>query len=156
MKITAVDAITKSKSRESTEFVLHIPSEYDYRYMSDRREDVIQALKEGYAVLSGKNLPIYGVPHHFLKDFVMTKSDRKKSIWKVPGEEFRLKEEDVMVEAVPVPGMFDEIPNFKKTKATSLYQKNKADKRVLIDEFKVLKVLGKGSFGKARALCDCW
>lgn len=80
MKITDVEAITKSKSKESTEFVLHIPSEYDYRFIGDKRDDIIQAIKESYAQACGKNMPIYGVPHHFLKDFVTSKSDIKKKI----------------------------------------------------------------------------
>ena len=32
IKILAIEAITKSISPESLEFVLHVPSEYDYRF----------------------------------------------------------------------------------------------------------------------------
>ena len=119
--------------------------------MSNHRDDIIKSIKEEYVHISGKNLRIYGVPHHFLKDFVTSESDRKKETLKIPEEGFRLKEEDVITEADPMTALLDEIPNFQKTKALSLYQKNKSEKKVMIDEFKVLKVLGKGSFGKVRA-----
>ena len=153
IKLLDVDAITKSKSKESNEFVLHVSSDSDYRFISEVREDTIKAVKEAYAKLCGKNLPIYGVPHQFLKDFVTTKGDRKKSVFKIPEEGFRLKEEDVIQASDPAqdPNAFqalDDLPNFKKTKAQSIYQKNKSEKKVMIEEFKVLKVLGKGSFGK--------
>lgn len=148
MKITTVEAITKSKSKDSTEFVLHIPSEYDYRYTGDQREPIIQAIKQGYSQILSKNLPIYGVPHLFLKDFVTTKADRKKNNFKIPGDEFRLKDEDILTEGDPVSDLLEEIPDFKKTKGASLYQKNKAEKKVMIEDFKVVKVLGKGSFGR--------
>ncbi len=149
IRILDVEAVTKSKSKESTEFVLHIPSEYDYRYMSEQREAIIQVIKEGYARLATKNLPIYGVPHHFLKDFVTSKSDRKKNILKIPEEGFRLKEEDLIVAPPdPMKELLNEIPNFQKTKAQSLYQKDKSVKKVMLDEFKVIKVVGKGSYGK--------
>ena len=36
IKLEAVTAITKSKSPESHEFVIHVPSQYDYRFDSER------------------------------------------------------------------------------------------------------------------------
>ncbi len=148
IKITAVEAITKSKSTESAEFVLHVPSEYDYRYTAEHREEIIQKIKEAYKQACGKSMPIYGVPHHYLKDFVTTKSDRKKNLFKVPEELFRMKEEESPAEPDPMKALLDEVPNFQKTKGTSLYQKNKTEKSVMLDEFKILKVLGRGSFGR--------
>jgi len=147
IKIVDVEAITKSK--ESNEFVLHIPSEYDYNFISEERTAIIQTIKENYARLTNKNMPIYGVPHHFLKDFVTSKSDRKKNILRIPDEGFRLKDEDVITGSPdPMKDLLNEIPNFQKTKAQSLYQKDKSVKKVMLDEFKVIKIIGKGSYGR--------
>ena len=149
IKILDVEAVTKSRSKESTEFVLHIPSEYDYRFISENRDAIIRTIKEGYVKLANKNLPIYGVQHHFLKDFVTSKSDRKKNILKIPEECFRLKEEDLPITTSdPISDLLNEIPNFQKTKSLSLYQKDKSVKKVMLDEFKVIKVVGKGSYGR--------
>jgi serum/glucocorticoid-regulated kinase 2 len=83
-----------------------------------------------------------------LKEFVTSKADRKKNILKVPDESFRIKGEDIVIEQDPMAAMLEEIPNFQKTKGTSLYQKNKAETTTKLEEFKIIKVLGKGSFGR--------
>ena len=152
IKVTTIEAITKSKNKDSTEFVLHIPSEYDYRYTGSEREMVIETIKKVYNTMTGKPLPIYGVPHLYLKDFVTSKADRKKNILRIPEEGFRIKDEGELVlkeakKELPMEIETD-LPNFHRTKSHSLYQKNKTEKNIMLDEFKVLKVIGKGSYGR--------
>ena len=118
--------------------------------MSEQKEEIVQSIKESYLQACGKALTVYGVPHLYLKDFVSSESDRKKGALKVPDEAFKIKEEEVKADTYPMKALLHEMPNFQKTKARSLYQKNKTEKSVMIEEFKVLKVLGKGSFGKVR------
>ena len=113
--------------------------------MSENREAIISTVKEATAKL-GKTLAVYGVPHHFLKDFVTSKADRKKGIMRIPEEGFRIKDEAGKSDSMKE--ILDQLPNFQKTKAHSIYQKNKSEKKVMLDEFKVIKMLGKGSFGQ--------
>jgi hypothetical protein len=44
------------------EFVVHIRSEYDYRYVSDYRKEIFDAIKYIWWRENKKNLPVYGVP----------------------------------------------------------------------------------------------
>eukprot|EP00826_Nyctotherus_ovalis_P049562 TRINITY_DN6004_c0_g1_i11.p1 TRINITY_DN6004_c0_g1~~TRINITY_DN6004_c0_g1_i11.p1 ORF type:complete len:343 (-),score=114.84 TRINITY_DN6004_c0_g1_i11:59-1087(-) len=133
------------------EFVLHIPSEYDYRYTSEQREDIISIIKSAYAAIMNKNLPIYGVPHLYLKDFVTSKSDIKKNIIRIPEEGFKIKEApkeasgDTQEEAKEDIFSF---PNLQRTKSHSLYQKDKSEKKVLLNDFKIIKIVGKGNYGR--------
>ena len=39
-----IAAVIKN-SKNSNEFTIHVPSEYDYRYMTDKREDFLNLLK---------------------------------------------------------------------------------------------------------------
>ena len=42
--------MTKSKSPKSNEFVIHVPVEYDYRFISLRRDDLFKSMKECYSL----------------------------------------------------------------------------------------------------------
>jgi len=64
----------------------------------NRRELTINIIKTIYLSLSGKNLPIYGVHNRYLKDFVTTKGDIKRKKFKIPEEQYRLREEDKKIE----------------------------------------------------------
>jgi serum/glucocorticoid-regulated kinase 2 len=46
--------------RIGTEFVLHIPEEYDYRYASpDKREKIILMILKGWTSINKSKMPIY-------------------------------------------------------------------------------------------------
>ena len=58
-----------------TEFTIHLPTEYDYRYQSEtsqKRDEIIGAIKKTYAKLFNKNLPIYGAKQQDLKMYTTT------------------------------------------------------------------------------------
>jgi tRNA A-37 threonylcarbamoyl transferase component Bud32 len=128
------------------EFVLHVPTEYDYRYASDQRENIIKTISERYAIITGKNLPLYGVPHLYLKDFVTSKSDIKKNFIRIPEEGFRIREQDKTYEESKDNILWN-LPNLQRTKSHSLYQKNKAEREVMLKDFKTIKIIGKGNYG---------
>jgi hypothetical protein len=56
-------------------------------------------LKHKYHELSeGKNLPIFGISTKYLKEYVTSERDILRKITRIPGDEFRLWEEDISPE----------------------------------------------------------
>jgi hypothetical protein len=86
--------------------------------------------------------------HRYLKDFTTTKADAKKQRFKIPEEEFRLKEEDTLGSGVDEQEQLFGSSTEKKRSKT-LYQKEEGPHILTLDDFKIIKILGKGSFGKA-------
>ena len=154
IKLDGVDAITKSKNKESDEFVLHVPSEYDYHYSSPKREQIIEILRELHQITHKKILPVYGVYPIHLKEFTTTKQDKKKNKYKMPAEQYLIKENEqkTALDASLPRGSSGTEADFdmsgKKRHSETIYQKDKGAKLVTLDEFKIIKLLGKGNFGK--------
>jgi len=73
--------------------------EYDYRFMSDKREEIINILKHNFAERNGINLPIFGVQSANLSEFTTTEKDAKRGVSKFPPVQYRLREEDVLRES---------------------------------------------------------
>ena len=78
------------------EFTLHVSKDYDYRFMSDRRNEIIDIIKHGYAEKFSENLPIFGIQKDKLADFTTVEKDFKRGISRFPPTEYRLAEEDVV------------------------------------------------------------
>ena len=57
-----LSGITKNLQGSKRELTLHVNSEYDYRFQSDKRDEIICILKTKYAERNGINLPIFGLP----------------------------------------------------------------------------------------------
>lgn len=75
--IDKIKAIIVSKI--GTEFIVHVPSEYDYRYASsDRRETIIYYLLKAYRKLKNDKLPIYYKDELSLVHYATTKEEKKK------------------------------------------------------------------------------
>ncbi len=156
INLFSVAATTISENKDSQEFVIHVPAEYDYRYTSQRyvlisnsrhtrREEIVNLIKQLYAKINGKPLPRYAVPNQNLKDFTTTKSEKKKCKYRIPAEGYRVPDE-----AAVVPVESPAIENFdeeSKGRATTLYQCNVAEKAVNLGDFKIIRKLGKGNFG---------
>ncbi len=74
MKIELVTAIILSE-RKGSEFVLHVPSEYDYRYQLDRREEFINTLQLRFSNINPQQtMKVYSVPVS-LKNYTTTLKD---------------------------------------------------------------------------------
>ncbi len=136
--------MTKSVAKDSREFVIHVPSEYDYRYCSEHMEEIIQILKEIHLKYHNKILPLYGVPEPTLQNYVTTKADRKKNIFKIPDEKFRIPSENLLTESHNPVG--DELPDLRAVKAAQLYSRTEESKHVAITEFKVTRAEAKGAY----------
>ena len=70
---------------------MHVPSEYDYRFVSDRREEIIKVVKEVYGEVTGRNVGVYGVEKGDLSEYTTSERDGKRGISRFPPEKFRLK-----------------------------------------------------------------
>jgi hypothetical protein len=76
-----------------------VNSEYDYRFQSDKRDEIIGILKTAFAERNAINLPIYGVPKSNLTEFTTTEKDKNRGTTRFPPPQFRLRDEDIMREA---------------------------------------------------------
>lgn len=57
-----IAAVTKTiaPSSNTREFTIHLPEEYDYRYLSQRRDAIIDILKRRWFDIKKQNLPMFG------------------------------------------------------------------------------------------------
>lgn len=119
----------------------------------------------------GKNLPIYGIPNK-LKGYHTTKKDIADGNEFIPPSEFRIKSEDIYEEeqksrqesesvvsygslssAYESSGSFDADimtlnNNISLMRSDTMFQKKKDEKTVVLKDFVIKSVIGKGSFGK--------
>jgi tRNA A-37 threonylcarbamoyl transferase component Bud32 len=92
--ITDIGAVILSEKTLS-EFVLHVPKEYDYRYNCDSRKEFVDILKLRYANLESDNtLKIYSVSDN-LKMYTTTLNDKKYGLYKLPEESKRLRDDEI-------------------------------------------------------------
>lgn len=90
IKIINLGGLSKTLLGAKTEFTIHVPSEYDYRFVSDRRNEIIDILRFRYSDKLNKNLPIFGVEKDKLTEFTTVEKDMKRGISRFPPSMFRL------------------------------------------------------------------
>jgi len=90
-KIGAIIISTKN----SKELVLHVPSEYDYRYQINDRDVFIKLLKREYVKRRPTGHLRYYCIKGSLKEVTTTEKDAKYNISRLPGDELRTMEEEV-------------------------------------------------------------
>jgi len=117
-----ISAVTKSLS--SSEFIIHVKTEYDYRYDSTRRDEIIQILKENYLKLYSRNMPIYGIEESKLDNYV----NHENRPYRPPKEEFRLPDDSPEISNKALPDL---------TKGELIYTRNNED--VKIDSFEIIQ-----------------
>jgi len=103
IKIADLAGVTKSLYPGNTsEFVIHVNSDYDLRLRCDMRDEVFNTLKLNYLTLCKENLPVYGiVKAKSLSDFATTEKDVARGISRIPILLARIYEEDVHIEKNP-------------------------------------------------------
>ena len=91
--ITDVKAIIKQK--KGTQFILHIPTDYDYRFEVESRDEFIKILQLRFANLNPVDtLKIYVVPDNIDK-YVTSIKDKKYGINNLPTPDKRCKVEEL-------------------------------------------------------------
>ncbi|CAK78829.1 unnamed protein product (macronuclear) [Paramecium tetraurelia] len=138
-----IKAITLSSI--GTEFVIHVPDEYDYRYSSyDKRNKIVSKILEGYCLFTKAKLAIYFKEDVSLYNYATTKSDKKKHVSKIPSEQPQYMDNEIFAQILE--GETKEKDDARK-KTQTLWAREKG-KEVTLDDFSILKVLGRGAFGQ--------
>ena len=108
-------------------------------------------LKQLYFKMYSKPMPRYAVPHLYLKEFTTTKSEKKKNKYKIPEETYRLSDSVAITgpAATVAEDSKGNIDMFEESKSRSkvLYQREVSAKPVTLADFKIIKKIGRGSFG---------
>lgn len=138
--VNKVAGLTVSKM--GTEFVLHVPDEYDYRYSSvDCRETVLEMICHAYCDTTKQKLLFFFRDELSLETFCTTKGDKKKAVSRMPTENGIYLDYDSFAKITKEKSMT--IDN----ETVQIFPKNKT-KGVTINDFVLMKVLGRGAFGK--------
>ena len=74
--LTSIEGITQSTV--SDEFVLHVPSEYDYRFMGPRKSEAIEWIQTARERLTGKSIPVTQSSQVVLKSVTLTRVEAAK------------------------------------------------------------------------------
>jgi len=163
-------------SKLTDEIVVHASCgdevEYDYYYVYSKKKKIIENIARAYKSLTGnKNLVLVELAEKSLKNVVTTKKEKKKD----PKFTRMPKEGLIDVNSFLYPpqnknvgnnsgitsninnsaGLSNTVNTLENTgsnsrfgRSSTLYSKKKDIKEVKLDDFQVLKVLGRGSFGK--------
>jgi len=141
-------------SKLTFEFVVHgNDDEYDYNYISPERELIICLIAIFYQNNFQKSLKICRVEEKSLKNYVTGKKEKKNN------NSYSKMDEKFLIDTNEfINKNSSEISNGKgpvspgdkgdKTRSNTIFSKHKTIKTVSLDDFQILKVLGRGSFGK--------
>lgn len=138
-----------SITQKSDEFVVHVPEEYDYRYKSARKDKICELLKPLVVTRSKatggkmKDLQIKPFDEDNLKDKVVTKQMARLQAREdilARRLQFGLKEQSSDED--------DKKQVAGDTSAKWLSDTNLSQGKVQLSDFELLKVLGRGAFGK--------
>jgi len=139
-----------SLSTMSSEFVLHIKGEYDYRLLSyERRQDIIETILKVICNIKklATSFPMYYVPMINLNSIMTTHSLYKQKKFVKPSKNYlNVMNLEKYLDNVKVD---TERKTELRKNTMVLYDKEKNQtKDLCIEDFELLKVLGKGAFGK--------
>lgn len=131
------------------EFVIHgLNSEYDYLYVSTRRYLLLQILLKAYKDIMKSQFEFCEVNGKSLKYFVTTKKEKYKnsSLTKM-NKEALSSIDDYLAKTAALPSNESSV-FFKESKCKTLFSHHEIASNVSLEDFKILKVLGRGTFGK--------
>nr|BAK00435.1 predicted protein [Hordeum vulgare subsp. vulgare] len=149
--LLSVGSITASNI--SDEFVIHVTDEYDYRYKSGKKKKICGLIKQLYADIPAKpkdkhaRIPVAFIQQADLKDMVVTKAmarlqEREELLKKQAELAATAHDSDKDEEA---DGRVPADESESKDQVSNLVAHLE---KVRLEDFELLKVLGRGSFGK--------
>jgi serum/glucocorticoid-regulated kinase 2 len=134
--------ISVTVSAISDEFVMHIPEEYDYRYKSSKKDQILAALKQQKKTGGDKGLASSTAKQASLEHLALTKVAAR-----LQTREQVLKRQQELAAIAHDSDDDDrkEVATHQKDTVTTMLQN---DSKVRLADFELLKVLGRGAFGK--------
>ncbi|KRX09044.1 Protein kinase-like domain [Pseudocohnilembus persalinus] len=140
IELQSIQAITIGKFGK--EFILHIANEYDYRYESQKRDAILYQIVKAIKQCTGNKIKLFQKDDINLAAFSTTKADKKKGVERMPKEgAIDIDETDWK----SLNDMQEEEENQIRSQRTTIYSSR--DRQVDLDDFQLIKVLGKGGFG---------
>jgi serum/glucocorticoid-regulated kinase 2 len=136
-------------SKITDEFVVHgSDAEYDYNFISPKKKKIIEFISKSFFELAKKELALCELESKSLKNVVTSKKEKKKD-----ANFSRMPETFLIPVYNYLYGTKDDNLVLNKKSATvvrndTFYSKRKEIKEVKLEEFKILKLLGRGTFGK--------
>jgi len=146
-RIDIVNVACITVSELSSEFVIHVRDEYDYRYGSpDKRDRILSMICKAYCLnVRNKPLPFFFKDDVNLIDYTTTEDDKKKGVIRMPKDGAALMDEVSLYKKIQ-----ENAKKREKMKANTqvVFTKNLSENRATLEDFEILKVLGRGAFGK--------
>ena len=133
------------------EFVIHgIEKEYDYYYISHERNQIIDTIYHAYFNLEQKKFKFSLINEKSLKAYVTNKKDKKAnpSFTKMSNEHLADIEDFLSQKVNTIGEVSKNGVVMPKIDSNTVFSSHKKVKDVKLEDFKVLKVIGRGSFGK--------
>ena len=147
-KIVYSDIRGITYSKLTYEFVIHgNDNEYDYEYLSPEREFIICVIAIFYQKKTSKPLKICEVQEKTLKNYVTGKKEKKKD------NSFSKMDDKFLINTANYINSHKQEITGKNSKdhqnrSNTLFSKHHTIKTVSLEDFQIMKVLGRGSFGK--------
>ncbi len=139
IEISSLKGITVSS--QSDEFVLHGKDiEYDYNYISNQKNLIIEIIASSYKEETGSDILFSDLDLKTLKNLVTQKEEKKKDF------NFTRMMINKLSDVKEYCNRYKSSSSIKER--STIYSKNKKYSNVTINDFRVIKVLGRGSFGK--------
>ncbi|EAR84156.1 Serine/Threonine kinase domain protein (macronuclear) [Tetrahymena thermophila SB210] len=153
-----------------SEFVIHVPSEYDYRYYSlDKIESILLFITQEYVKSQQKKLKFFFKEEISLQGYWTTKANRKKANNLMPQESPFLLDYDGLLDKMnnknqqesntsqatrQQNGSQVQTRTSVRAQSQTIWTNNQQRKDVCLEDFQLLKVLGGGAFGKVLLVED--
>ncbi len=144
-------------SKGCNEFVVHgNVAEYDYQYISNDKELIMCYISVFYNKSVKKPIKICEVQDKSLKNYVTGKKEKKKDVsfskmdekFLIDTEEFVKQNIKLVLKSGTSGGITNMSAEDKKKRTNTIFSKHKTIKTVGLEDFQIMKVLGRGSFGK--------
>lgn len=145
-------------SKITDEFVIHgTDNEYDYDYVSKSRTEIIEIIAKAFYELKNQKIKFCQIDNKSLKEYVTLKKEKKSdpNFTRMKQElcsdidDFLNKDKNFNANFSSPTTTNDQGPHgFDNDGNQTIFSNHKTVNEVKLEDFKVLKVIGRGSFGK--------